>query len=98
MQPPLHFYAGVREATVTRVLVVDDEPKLRRALEANLRIRGYEVDLAGTGEAALSLAQRQGFEPEGLLRGALLRDGAFVGVHTLARVRPAPQAIEEEIR
>ena len=59
MQPPLHFYAGVREATVTRVLVVDDEPKLRRALEANLRIRGYEVDLAGTGEAALSLAQQQ---------------------------------------
>jgi two-component system KDP operon response regulator KdpE len=38
------------------VLVVDDEPAIRRALEVNLRIRGYEVDLAPTGEKALELA------------------------------------------
>ena len=38
---------------MTRVLVVDDEPQILRALAANLRARGYEVDLAGTGEAAL---------------------------------------------
>ena len=43
---------------MTRVLVVDDEPQILRALAANLRARGYEVDLAGTGEAALTLAQR----------------------------------------
>jgi len=41
---------------VTRVLVVDDEPQIRRALVTNLRARGYEVDQAGTGEQALSLA------------------------------------------
>jgi two-component system KDP operon response regulator KdpE len=41
---------------VTRVLVVDDEPQLRRALDINLRIRDYEVDLAGTGEDALRQA------------------------------------------
>jgi two-component system KDP operon response regulator KdpE len=41
---------------VTRVLVVDDEPPILRALEANLRARGYEVDLAESGEAALSKA------------------------------------------
>ena len=43
---------------MTRVLVVDDEPQILRALATNLRARGYEVDLAGTGEAALTLAQR----------------------------------------
>jgi two-component system KDP operon response regulator KdpE len=41
---------------VTRVLVVDDERPIQRALAVNLRARGYEVDLAGTGEQALQLA------------------------------------------
>jgi two-component system KDP operon response regulator KdpE len=41
---------------VTRVLVVDDEPQIRRALATNLRAREYEVDLAATGEEALRLA------------------------------------------
>jgi two-component system KDP operon response regulator KdpE len=41
---------------VTRILVVDDEPQLLRALGVNLRARGYVVDLAGSGEAALRLA------------------------------------------
>jgi len=41
---------------VTRVLVVDDEPQIRKALRVNLAARGYEVDLAATGEEALSLA------------------------------------------
>jgi two-component system KDP operon response regulator KdpE len=42
----------------SRVLVVDDEPQIRRALAVNLRARGYEVDLAETGEQALELAAR----------------------------------------
>jgi len=41
---------------MTRILVVDDEPQLLRALATNLRARGYEVDQAATGEAALMLA------------------------------------------
>jgi two-component system, OmpR family, response regulator MprA len=36
-----------------RVLVVDDEPQLRRALERALKLEGYEVDLAVDGEEAL---------------------------------------------
>jgi two-component system KDP operon response regulator KdpE len=43
---------------VTRVLVVDDEPQILRALVTNLRARGYDVDAAGTGEIALQLAAR----------------------------------------
>ncbi len=39
---------------MTRVLIVDDEPQLRRALGINFRERGYEVDLAESGEFALS--------------------------------------------
>jgi two-component system, OmpR family, KDP operon response regulator KdpE len=45
--------------TGQRVLVVDDEAPIRRALEANLRARGYDVDLASTGEQALDLAARR---------------------------------------
>lgn len=40
----------------TRVLVVDDEPQIQRALEVNLVARGYQVDVAATGEEALALA------------------------------------------
>lgn len=42
-----------------RILVVDDEPQLLRALGTNLKARGYAVDLAPTGEAALALAARK---------------------------------------
>jgi two-component system, OmpR family, KDP operon response regulator KdpE len=43
---------------MTRVLVVDDERGLLRALGINLRARGYEVDLAADGRTALTLAAR----------------------------------------
>ena len=41
---------------MTRILVVDDELPILRALDANLRARGYEVDLADSGEVALARA------------------------------------------
>jgi two-component system, OmpR family, KDP operon response regulator KdpE len=43
---------------VTRVLVVDDEPGIVRALRINLRVRGYDVDTAADGRAALDAAAR----------------------------------------
>jgi two-component system KDP operon response regulator KdpE len=50
--------SGMPPPSRTRVLVVDDEPPILRALATNLRARGYDVDLATTGEAALELATR----------------------------------------
>jgi len=44
---------------VSRVLVVEDEAPILRALTANLRARGYQPDAASTGEDALRLAARQ---------------------------------------
>jgi two-component system, OmpR family, KDP operon response regulator KdpE len=43
---------------VTRVLVVDDEPQILRALRINLRVREYQVDVAATGAEALTMAAR----------------------------------------
>jgi two-component system, OmpR family, KDP operon response regulator KdpE len=42
---------------VTRVLVVDDEPPIVRAVAANLRVRGYEVLTAASGDAALTAVE-----------------------------------------
>jgi len=44
---------------VSRILVVDDEPQILRALGTNLKARGYSVDLAPSGEVALTLAARK---------------------------------------
>jgi two-component system, OmpR family, KDP operon response regulator KdpE len=42
-----------------RILVIDDEEAIVRALSANLRARGYDVVLAATGEQGLELAARR---------------------------------------
>ena len=41
---------------MNRVLVVDDEPQIVRALAINLRARRYEVHTATTGAEALATA------------------------------------------
>ena len=43
---------------MTRVLVIDDEPQILRALRINLRVRDYEVHVAATGAEALQVAAR----------------------------------------
>jgi two-component system KDP operon response regulator KdpE len=39
-----------------RILAVDDEPQILKALATNLSVRGYEVDVAADGETAVRLA------------------------------------------
>lgn len=41
-----------------RVLVVEDEEKLRRVIQLQLQTSGYDVDQAGTAEEALRIADR----------------------------------------
>jgi DNA-binding response OmpR family regulator len=41
---------------MSRILAVDDEPQIRRALAANLTARGYDVDLVADGESAVVAA------------------------------------------
>lgn len=43
---------------MSTVLVVDDERPLLRTMDANLRARGYDVQLASNGSQALALAAR----------------------------------------
>jgi len=44
---------------MSRVLVVDDEPQIVRALVVNLRARGYDVLIAQDGRSALALASER---------------------------------------
>jgi two-component system KDP operon response regulator KdpE len=41
---------------MTRILVVDDDPQILRALRINFNARGYDVDVAADGAAALQTA------------------------------------------
>jgi len=56
-----------------RVLVVDDEPQILRALRTTLRAAGYEVDTAETAEAALTAAAAH--PPEAVILDLVLPDG-----------------------
>ncbi|MFD4987247.1 response regulator [Streptomyces sp. NPDC058374] len=68
---------------MTRVLVVDDEPQIVRALELNLRARKYEVDSAGDGTTALRLAAER--HPDVIVLDLGLPD--MDGVHVIRGLR-----------
>ena len=56
-----------------RVLVVDDEPQILRALQMKLSSEGYEVDTAATAAAALASAAAR--VPAAVILDVLLPDG-----------------------
>lgn len=45
-----------------RVLVVDDDPDVRRLIEMKLRLEGIETTLAANGSEALVAMEREGFD------------------------------------
>src|SRR5438128_3683579 len=57
---------------MTRVLVVDDEPQILRALQTSLRGAGYDVDTASTGAQALTAAAVQ--PPDAVILDLVLPD------------------------
>lgn len=70
--------AGPGVSRPQRVLIVEDERALLRALRINLRARGYEVTTAATGQAALTEAARR--PPDAVLLDLGLPDLDGVGV------------------
>jgi two-component system, OmpR family, KDP operon response regulator KdpE len=61
-----------------RVLVVDDEPQILRALGTTLRGAGYTVDAASTVQAALAAAAAQ--PPDAVILDLVLPDGSGTDV------------------
>ena len=61
-----------------RVLVVDDEPQILRALQTSLRGAGYEVVVAATAEEALSAAAMR--PPAAVILDLVLPDGSGTDV------------------
>ncbi|HEY3212697.1 MAG TPA: response regulator [Actinomycetota bacterium] len=68
---------------MTRVLVVDDEPQIRRAMRTSLEAHGYEVHAVGTGGEAVVAAAEEG--PELVLLDLGLPD--LDGTEVIRRVR-----------
>jgi len=67
----------------TRVLIVEDEPALLRALRIDLRARGYEVLTAASGRDALDQAARQ--PPDAVLLDLGLPDSDGTDIITSLR-------------
>ena len=61
-----------------RILVVDDEPQILRALQATLRGAGYEVETAASAEEDLSKAAIH--PPDGFILDLILPDGSGIDV------------------
>ena len=70
---------------MTRVLVIDDDPHLSRALRITLRAAGHDVDTASDGRTALQLAAA--VPPDVIVLDLGLPD--LDGTEVLAALRPA---------
>ena len=69
--------------TNQKVLVVDDEEAIRSAYGGMLRKKGYEVDTADSGEAAIDMLKKTGYDLV-LLDFKLL---GMSGIETLSHIR-----------
>jgi len=78
---------------VGRILVVDDEATMRRLLEKLLRMEGYEVVLAGSGEVALAELQRGGADTV-LLD---MRMPGMSGLEVCRQIRSHPRSLHTPV-
>ncbi|MEM7417108.1 MAG: response regulator [Gemmatimonadota bacterium] len=76
-----------------RILVVDDEPHIRRVLSAVLGNRGYDVKMASDGSEGL---EELGAEPVDLVILDLMMPGAN-GLEILSRIRTHPERSETPV-
>jgi putative two-component system response regulator len=74
---------------VTRILIVDDEETIRLALRKFLRSRGYEVEIAGSGDQALEVLDTSSFS-------LMLCDVRMPGM-TGVQVVPEARARDEDL-
>jgi len=72
-----------------RILLVDDEPQIRRFLDISLRAQGYHVLLAANGQSGLDLLATQGVDLVILDLGLPDRDGHEV-LRALREWSPVP--------
>lgn len=70
-----------------RILIVDDEPHIRRLLATRLQTEGYDVEEAGDGEEGLR--KLPDFRPDLVLLD-LMMPGAN-GLEVLSRIRADPE-------
>jgi two-component system KDP operon response regulator KdpE len=81
--------ADVATSTPARLLVIDDEPQIRRFLEISLRSQGYAVTLAESGQAGLDALATHGADLVILDLGLPDLDGQAV-LQTLRQWSQAP--------
>jgi response regulator RpfG family c-di-GMP phosphodiesterase len=74
---------------MTRILVVDDEETIRLALRKFLRSRGYEVEVAGSGDNALQLLEKESFS-------LMLCDVRMPGM-TGVQIVPQARALDQDL-
>ena len=88
-----------------RILVIEDEPKVARALNAGLQRAGYEVTVSATGEEGFFTASAQAFDL--ILLDLMLpgRDGLEVlgtlrrrGVKTPVLILTARDSVEDRVQ
>ena len=77
--------AMIESMTKTSILIVQQQPELQRALQANLSAGSYDVIGAGTGRAAMALAARR--PPDAVILDLSLPDVDGVEVITELRHR-----------
>lgn len=79
---------------MARVLVVEDDQALSRALELKLMQEGYQVDVASNGQEALAAMERQ--EPDAILLDLIMpvMDGVdFLKAMRVERKMKIPVAV-----